>query len=89
MIRPGELVDRMTRGTLAPGGLARPGLTARQSAVLDTIRRDLAATGEPPSAALVARQLGVSRERVRQHVERLAERGYLAPDGRPAPPLTK
>jgi DNA-directed RNA polymerase sigma subunit (sigma70/sigma32) len=80
MIRPGDLSDRMERGALAPGGLTRPaarGLTARQSAVLKLIRRDTAQLGEPPSAALLARQLGVSRERVRQHVAVLAERGYL------------
>ena len=52
--------------------------------MLDTIRRDVAQLGEPPSAALLARQLGVSRERVRQHVAVLSERGYLARDGRPA-----
>ena len=75
----------MQRGGLTRGGLAaRPALSPRQSAVLDTVRRDVAALGEPPSAALVARQLGMSRERVRQHLTVLAERGYLASDGRPA-----
>lgn len=85
MIRPDELDDRMQRGALVRGGLtSRPALSPRQSAVLDTIRRDLAVLGERPSAALVARQLGVSRERVRQHLAALEARGYLAPDGRPA-----
>jgi predicted ArsR family transcriptional regulator len=83
MIRPGDLDDRMQRGAMQRGGLVARPLTDRQSAVLDTIRRDLAVLGERPSAALVARQLGVSRERVRQHLAALEARGYLAADGRP------
>lgn len=87
MIRPGELADRMVRGGLARGRLTAPlPLSPRQAEVLDTIRRAVAALGEPPTAGAVGRHLHVSRERVRQHIETLTARGYLGADGRPAPP---
>jgi DNA-binding GntR family transcriptional regulator len=91
MIRPDELEDRMQRGALVRGGLmSRPAerpLTPRQSAVLDLIRRDAAQLGEPVPAALLARQLGVSHERVRVLLSTLHGKGYLARESSPADPL--
>ena len=64
--------DQLTNRAVVPSAL-----TDRQRAVLATAAQYYAATGEACSVSYVARRLGVSRAAIRDHVQRLADKGFL------------
>lgn len=68
MIRPEQLTNR---------AVSPRSLTDRQRVVLATIAQHYASTGEACSVTYVARRLGVSRATIREHVQRLADKGFL------------
>jgi Mn-dependent DtxR family transcriptional regulator len=65
------------------------GLTPRQREVLRLIHWTLSATGRAPTLDRIAGALRVSRERARQHVERLERAGLVAREGRRPMRLTE
>lgn len=54
-------------------------LSERQRAVFDLTRRYFSLVEELPSSGLVARRLGMSPARARQHLDVLRTRGWLDP----------
>ncbi len=52
-------------------------LTARQRDVLREIVRYFRAIGEAPSQRFVARRLGISQQRVLEHLNALHDKGWL------------
>lgn len=52
-------------------------LTVRQVAVLDAIRELTAKVGYPPTSRELAKEVGLSETRIRQHLETLKQRGVV------------
>ena len=68
MITPGELQN----------GAALPDdLTNRQREVADLVARYVAVAHEMPSAGWLSRRMSISRERARQHLEAIRDKGWL------------
>lgn len=60
-------------------------LTDRQRLVLTTLAQFYHATGEAPSVCYIARRLKLSRATIRQHLEALHRKGYIAAPAAPRP----
>lgn len=52
-------------------------LTVRQQEVADCVQRYVEAAHELPSAGWISRRLNISRERARQHMEALRDKGWF------------
>jgi hypothetical protein len=58
-------------------GTSRKPPTARQKDFVAVVRRLVAATGELPTAAAVAREMGITRKGALQQLDALRVKGYL------------
>lgn len=67
----------MPRLPIDPAAPPRPELSDRQRVALSVIARYYLLHGEAPSAAFVARKLGISRPTMFAHLEALATRGLI------------
>lgn len=75
-----ERVQPLERRLVLASNMETPTpLTVRQQEVADCVKRYVDAAHELPSTGWISRRLNISRERARQHMEALRDKGWFSP----------